>query len=481
MGKSKKVTVGYRYYMGLHMGVCRGPVDEVVQVKVGDRRAWPAEGSGGATDSGQYYIAAGDLFGGDKKEGGIDGPMDIMMGRPDQTASAGLLNMLGGPLPGYRGMLTVFYDGLVSAMNPYPKKWAFRIRRTLKGWMGDNPWYPEKVDIWLANDTIRAMNPAHILYECQTNKEWGRGLDPSQIDEAAFRNAADTLHAERFGLCLKWSRKDSIESFMQTVIDHIGAVIYTDRGTGLRTIKLIRNDYLVSSLPHFTTDSGLLEISEASVASLGGGLNEIITTYRDPVTNEDRAVRIQNLAGMQASGGVMHSMSKTYRGLPTAELAMQVSQRDLRTMASGLRRFKLKFDRRAWRIAPGDVIRITEPSRGVHDMVVRVGSVKDGTLTDGRIEIVAIQDVFTFPLGSFQDIAPPIARPVEKPSIKRTRVFEVPYTWLAGNMDKANFQVIDFDTGYMGVVVEKPTQAHGAYDLAVKYGPPGPDDFPEGP
>lgn len=476
--KSKKVTIGFRYYMGFHMGVCRGPVDELVSAKVGDRHAWPSSGSG-ATGSGQYRISAGDLFGGDKKEGGIDGPMDVMMGTPDQTASGGLLNMLGGPLPGYRGMLTVFYDGLISAMNPYPKKWAFRVRRTLKGWMHDNPWYPERADIWLSDGAIRAMNPAHILYECETNKEWGRGLPSSLMNEASFRNAADTLHAENFGLCLKWARKDSIETFTQQVIDHIGAVIYTDRGTGLRTIKLIRHDYLASSLPHFNTDSGLLAVTEASVASLGGALNEIVTSYRDPITNEERSVRIQNLAGMQASNGVIHSMTKTYRGIPTSELAMQASQRDLRVMASGLRRFKLTFDRRAWRLVPGDVIRISEPSRGIYDMVVRIGSVKDGTLIDGKIEIIAIQDVFTFPMGSYQDVLPPIPRPSLKPSIKRTRVFEIPYTWLVGNVDRANFQMIEFDAGYMGVVVEKPTPAHGAYDIAIKNGQPAPDDSVE--
>lgn len=479
MGKSKRVTVGYRYYMGIHMGVCRGPVDELVSIKVGDRHAWPPEGESGATDTDVRRISAGDLFGGDKKEGGIDGPMDILMGKPDQVATPGLLNLLGGPLPGYRGMLTVFFDGLVSAMNPYPKKWAFRVRRVLKGWMNDAPWYPERAEILLADNNILAMNPAHILYECETNKEWGRGLDPSLMNEASFRHAADTLYAEKFGLCMKWSRKDSIESFVQQVIDHIGAVLYTDRESGLRTIKLIRNDYLASSLPHFNTDSGLLSVDEASVASLGGALNEIVTTYRDPITNEDRSVRIQNLAGMQASGGVIHSISRSYPGIPTAQLAMQASQRDLRTMASGLRRFKLKFDRRAWRIVPGDVIRISEPSRGIYDMVVRVGSVKDGTLTNGEIEVVAIQDVFTFPLGSYQDVMPPIVRPKIKPEIKKTRVFEIPYTWLVSNVDRANFQAIEFDAGYVGVVVEKPTEQHTAYDIARKYGGPSPDDYPD--
>src|SRR5690606_34718934 len=145
-----------------HMGIGRGPVDEIVQIDVGDRTAW----SGSMTTSGQYFIDAPDLFGGEKKEGGIQGTFDLMMGEDDQEAAAGLVNMLGGPLPGYRQMCTAFFDGLISAMNPYPKKWSFRVRRALKGWEDDTPWYPEKAVVSLAEGAIKAMNPAHIIYEC---------------------------------------------------------------------------------------------------------------------------------------------------------------------------------------------------------------------------------------------------------------------------------------------------------------------------
>ncbi|AGF89243.1 hypothetical protein SP019_00250, partial [Salmonella phage FSL SP-019] len=38
--KAKKITVGYKYYMGLFMGLFRGPVNEIVEIRVGDRTAW---------------------------------------------------------------------------------------------------------------------------------------------------------------------------------------------------------------------------------------------------------------------------------------------------------------------------------------------------------------------------------------------------------------------------------------------------------
>ena len=36
-GKKKKVTIGYKYFMGLHMGICRGPIDALRQIRVGDK------------------------------------------------------------------------------------------------------------------------------------------------------------------------------------------------------------------------------------------------------------------------------------------------------------------------------------------------------------------------------------------------------------------------------------------------------------
>ncbi|MGZ7144673.1 hypothetical protein ACXWOO_09920, partial [Streptococcus pyogenes] len=89
----------------------------------------------------------------------------------------------------------------------------------------------------------------HMIYEALTNSAWGRGLDYTLIDDAAFRQAANTLFDEGFGLCLLWSRQDTVDSFIQTVLDHIGAVFYTHPRTGLLVLRLLRSDYVPSSVP----------------------------------------------------------------------------------------------------------------------------------------------------------------------------------------------------------------------------------------
>jgi len=82
-------TAGFRYLFGIHMGVCRGPVDEVCEYRVGDRTAW----TGSMTANGQHQVDAYDLFGGEDGEGGVQGSMDVLMGGDTQVAPDGLINL----------------------------------------------------------------------------------------------------------------------------------------------------------------------------------------------------------------------------------------------------------------------------------------------------------------------------------------------------------------------------------------------------
>lgn len=470
MGSRKKQTVGYRYFMGLHMGLCRGPVDELVEIKVGDRTAW----SGSITASGATTIAKPGLFGGDDKEGGIDGSLAVLMGEPTQPVHTGLAAMLGGRVPAFRGFVSLFFDGLVCSGSPYPKPWKMRVRRALAGWDGA-AWYGAKAVVPMAAGEVKAMNPAHILYECHTNRDWGRGMSAARLDDAAWRAAADMLYAEGFGLCLKWSRQDNVSSFIQMVIDHIGAVIYTDRSTGLIVLRLIRGDYTPGALPLFEADSGLLGVDDDDAGSQSGATNEVVVRYRNPITNEDGQVRVRNLAAIHVAGGSVNSASKDYPGLPTAELALRVAQRDLRASAGFVKKYKLRLDRRGYALAPGSVFRIKDLKRGIDDMVLRAGRVEYGTLTDATITITALQDVFALPATSYVAVQPSgyEAPDVSPKVVTNRRIVELPYRDLAAGLDPANLAGLAATAGYLGAIAQRPSWTALGFDLLDRVGTSG--------
>lgn len=471
MGKAKNQTIGYKYYMGIHMGVGRGPIDEMCEIQVGDRQAW----LGSVTENQNITINKPDLFGGTKSEGGIDGTLDVMMGGDDQIASPRLHAMLAGPQPQFRGVVTAFFDGMVCAMNPYPKTWKFRIRRALKGW--DGPvWYPEKCVIEMDGydaegntQLIRAMNPAHIIYEAITNRKWGLGRDRSLILEESMRAAADTLYDEGLGLCLRWSRQDTLMSFVQTIIDHVSGAIYVDKFTGRYRFKLIRSDYDADSLPIFDTDSGLLSIDEATNASPFNLTNEIVATFHNPITDEDGQARAHNLALIQTQGS-LNSDTRDYPGIPTAKLAAWVAKRDLKVASTNIRRFTITCDRRAWRVQPGDVIKIRDPqSRGIETVIIRVGSTEEAGQEDGKIKIVGVQDMFGVDLNTFGQVQPPThVEPDFSPAIARRLIYEYTYAELSRMMPDGEFSAMQASEGYIHAHAEKPTPVSMAFDLMVQ-------------
>lgn len=152
MGKgSKKTTIGYKYYMGLHMGLCRGPIDAIRQIRVGNKVAW----TGKITSNQTLQISQPKLFGGELQEGGIDGTLHVMFGQRDQPRNDALAAMLGGLVSAFRGVVTTFFDGYVCAMSPYPKEWSYMVQKTKAGWHNDECWYPEKCEILMDGTVIR--------------------------------------------------------------------------------------------------------------------------------------------------------------------------------------------------------------------------------------------------------------------------------------------------------------------------------------
>ncbi|MFY1053550.1 hypothetical protein ACOQNP_18180 [Ectopseudomonas khazarica] len=468
--KPKSQTVGFRYSFDIHGAIAKA-IDGLLQIRASGKTAW----SGNATTSQAISINAPNLFGGDKGEGGLQGSFDLMMGDEDQPANSRLVAALGGGLvPNFRGFAGFFYSGQVTSMNPYPKPWELLAYRRVKGWDG-SVWYPETCEINLAGGQVRAMNPAHMLYEIYTNRENGLGVDRSMLDDGAFRAAALKLHGEGFGLCLGWKRSaGTLADFRDQITDHIGAYCGPDRNTGLITLKLIRDDYDVAGLPLFDEDSGLLSIEDDETGSAVLAPSQLYVEYTDAITGETRRARAVNPAIAQAQGGPS-SETKSYPGLPTGDLAARVVQRDMRVKASNLRKYKIKLDRRGASLGPADPFRIRSTKRGIAEVVVRAGRIEDGTLVNGVITITCLQDVFGLPSSSFVAVPPsgyvPPDRTPYAPTLRR--LMEVPYRELSGLIDQANLDLVDVTAAWFGSLAARSSGLSLSYTLMTRPGASG--------
>ncbi|APL99456.1 virion structural protein [Bordetella phage CN1] len=128
------------------MVLCHGPVDRLQRIDVDDRTAWA-----GFNQGGRININNPNLFGGESREGGVSGPVDILMGETGQGKNDYLVAKLGAQVPSFRGVVSAVLRQCYLGMNPYLKPWSFRVQRILKRGGGQAQWYPTKASIGTVN------------------------------------------------------------------------------------------------------------------------------------------------------------------------------------------------------------------------------------------------------------------------------------------------------------------------------------------
>ncbi|WLQ13323.1 phage tail protein [Hahella aquimaris] len=452
-GSSKSVTVGYRYYLGMHLAICHGPVDALTEIQVGDRQAW----KGDLKSSGRLQLNEKELFGGDKREGGVYGSVDAAFGEETQQPNDYLKAVQGDPQPAYRGLFSLILRQVcLAANNPYIKPWAVRVKRCFRAW------YPDKAEIH------GAANPAHILYECLTNPVWGMGYPAISLDDGGFRAAADALYQEGFGLSLIWSQQSKIEQFVKEVLDHIGGVLTTSPTNGRFVLKLVRANYTQSALPVFGPNT-VIELESFQRAAWGETTNELVLIYTHPESFKETSVTVQDLANIQAQGAVV-SQTRRYPGITSDVLASRVAMRDLTAVSTPLAKVRLKVNRNGWRLAPGDVFILTWPALGIESLVLRIAAIDGGTLTQGAIHIEAVEDVFGLPAASYTSAQPTgWSDPVPTPAVASHRLLmEAPYWDLVRAMAPAELAYLDASDCYLQALVARPAPGALNYELHSK-------------
>lgn len=389
-GGSSSYVVGHRYYAGLHLAICHGPVDAVTRIIVGERTAW----SGSVTSSQTLYVNAPELFGGDSREGGVQGYVEVKLGGPAETISGYLQQKLGSVIPAFRGVVSIIVQQCqLSAMNPYIKPWSIEARRIPA---------PAALGSGYINGDA---NPAHIIYECLNNATWGLGYAASEIDASSFQTAANTLASEQYGLSLLWDREQPLEEFIAEILRHIDGTLYVHPRTGKFVLKLARADYNVSSLLVLDA-SNILELESFSRPSESELVNQITVRYRDRSTDKDAAITVHDLAALELAGGVVSSATVDYPGISNGSLASRVALGDLKQLSVPLAKATLIANRQASNLNIGDVFKFTWPELGIAQLVMRVVRVSYGTLTDGRVRIECVEDIFGLPSASYVSPTP---------------------------------------------------------------------------
>lgn len=438
MGSSKKKSVvGYKYFVCLHFAICHGPINAIRKIVWADKTAWEGNiANPGTGQSAWLRVDNQGLFGGNDSEGGVKGWHEIGFGSKEQRLTGvgddGSYDVL--PiyaamgtdaknwhvnLPdlgvNYRGLATVLLHDNYIGNNAYLKEVSFEVSRFWDGWQ------PALSQIGMG------ANPAHIIYECLTNPDWGLGYSASTIDEASFTATAQTLYNENFALSFVWDDDSEIYDFIDSVKSCINAVFFLSRRTGKWTLRLIRAG--ASSV--LTVDPTNATLSSFTRKTMGETYNEIITKFTNPDSEEYETVTVQDPANIEAQGRVM-SATKEYVGVRDANLAIQLAERDLQVASAQLCTVEIVVNREGWALAPGDNITMNWPPLGISGLVLRVDETTEAAPGDDTIKVRAVEDVFSRSSGSFAGSqAPGWVNPAQPATLfPYTRPWEFPYWYV---------------------------------------------------
>lgn len=429
----KSYTAGYKYYLGMMIALCSGPADELVDIVAGEKSlkaagaALPKAYVAGGTS---FDISLPDLFGGDEKEGGLAGTLQVYFGSSTQGGNAYLASKWGGSAPGFRGLCYVSMNRIYIGTTAYLKDMAWVVRACpAPGGLN-----PAKANI--DGDCNPAYGIAHILTHDQ--ELGGLGLAITRLDLGAFQSAADRLWLEGFGISLLMDSAKSADEWIGEICRTIDATCYTDPQTGLWTLKLIRADYVPADLPTFSEDE-VLSAPEFSRASWADTLNKIVIRYPDRTNGyQTRTAQDQDAANRAVRGGEVAEAVMDFLCISRPSIAQLVAARERRTHSYPLAQVKnLVLTRKAWALRPGSPLKFSWAPMGISDMVLRVTEIRYGTLEGGAISVDAVEDIFGIAATGY---APPPDSgwidPVGAPvAVTAQALLEAPF-WLAGEARK---------------------------------------------
>lgn len=526
------VTIGYKYYLGIHFCLAHGQLDALTHITVDERIVWS-----GSISDGSLTISQENIFGGEKSEGGIAGKVDFQPGSPTQgqnnylrytlgtvitaaytpppdgstitykingytqtVVSGGVstttdvdnnkttvtvvqtdgskqitetLTGVGGQqtvtvtnipavvenviadIPAYRRIASVILNQVYVGTNPYLKKWAFRVRRILKKSDGTAQWYSSKAAIG------QDMNPAHIIRECITDTDWGMGYLDSDINEASFVAAADTLYSESFGMSLLWDRQATIDDFITEVLRHIDATLYVDRTTGQFTLKLIRYDYNPNTLPVLNEDI-IMRVEDYKSTTFTELSNSVTVNFWNASTGNSDSLTVQDIAMVQVQGATL-STTVEYGGCTTGALAARLASRDLRALSTPMISCTVVCTRAASQYQVGTPLKLYWPDYGTNNVIMRVVAVDYGSATDNTVKLTLLQDVFSIGSATYAPPAPTEWQAIvndPQPATTRTHI-EAPYYQLAiakGQSTIDSALSTNPDLGYIFVAAARPTK-----------------------
>lgn len=400
-------TVGYDYFLQWEYALCMGPIDAVGQVM-----AMPGEVAMNAETMNLFSGDYVELTLSAENQGGV---ARVYKGSYTQTRIASGDQYQADTGMNYRGvcwaLMGVGTDGFYMGTMPQPNTYQFHVRRLPK---------PIRDDLSSVNMTTRgsyvvahpcywAANPAAIIYEILTNKDWGRGLSSDIIHEQSFIDCSDFFARHNLGMNFKIEGQENVGDLLEGIRRHVKTVLTWD-GEYYKLRCLMDPDQTHEFIQTLRSD----EIGDFKVTrpSWDGVTNELRAEFQ----SEERAYRtdmghVQNIAARDIMGGWTTSDRYQLSAFATPEVVQQQLGRILGEVSYPYMTAQWEMNRYKSMIEVGDVVRVIWAEFDESQVVTSywmVLQIEDGASDDENIKITAVEDFILGPVaGEETDVTLP--------------------------------------------------------------------------
>ena len=283
--------------------------------------------------------------------------------------------------------------------------------------------------VWTLGTIGEDCNPAEVIWEILGNPYWGCNyripLDTVDIDSVLMLGA--TCEEEGLGISCFITNTAQAYEYIDKILTHINGVKYDDPKTGKLTFKLIRSDYYINDLKVFNpSNCENLEFTRLDWSETTSTISVNFVLADNKYV--DAQLQVSDYADVIITGvQTESSIDGTYFTEP--KNAKILAQTQLQSAAYPLALVNFVCNRYGYDVNIGEPIVINWEPYGIDRQIYRVTDIDYGTLTNGKIIVTALEDVFGFEQTNFEFSTPAMwEEPEEEPEdIVDYLLFEAPY------------------------------------------------------
>lgn len=458
---SKKVTVGYKYHIGLDLCWSLGGEHTVVL-----RKLWSDKyvfWSGTQSVAGTLNINLPNLFGGDEQRGGMIGSIEYYPGSFTETKSAYLASKADPDVPAYIGQCRTVFKGSSSSL---ASGFYFGTTTNINTINAEASCYSSDIHpTYSIMPNGLDVNPMELLYAGFTQRFGMIGTSTADIDMPSWQRDAETLYNENMGMSLLVQATITGKDLCEEVLRIADGILYQDNDTGKMVSTLIRplSDLEIAALPIFD-QSVVDDLANFTKTTWAQAYNQCRVTFKDRSNEYADRVAIQQDFALINFQQKVRNTDISVPGCFVNAQATQLASRQLSLMSVPLFQIEIRCNRKASLIKPGQCFKFNWAPYGLSNMIMRVQKIDKGTLTNGDVTIHAVQDRFATALAVF---APPTGSgwtPINSDAapVAVRRIDEVPF-WFSQFADVA----LANDQGLLMVAAVPPTGASVEYDVDI--------------